>query len=143
MKKKVALLLALIMVFALFAAGCGSSDDNGGADGGEYAGTVKIGVFEPASGENGAGGKQETLGVQYANKVQPTVDINGETYKVELVTADNESDNSKGITAAQNLVSSGVSSFSVPTAPRYPSRHAMYSKRQECRRSAPPAPTRR
>ena len=109
MKKKVALLLALIMVFALFAAGCGSSDDNGGADGGEYAGTVKIGVFEPASGENGAGGKQETLGVQYANKVQPTVDINGETYKVELVTADNESDNSKGITAAQNLVSSGVS----------------------------------
>lgn len=37
------------------------------------------------------------------------VDINGETYKVELVTADNESDNSKGITAAQNLVSSGVS----------------------------------
>ena len=35
--------------------------------------------------------------------------INGETYKVELVTADNESDNSKGITAAQNLVSSGVS----------------------------------
>lgn len=72
MKKKVALLLALIMVFALFAAGCGSSDDNGGADGGEYAGTVKIGVFEPASGDNGAGGKQETLGVQYANKVQPT-----------------------------------------------------------------------
>ncbi len=108
MKKKVALLLALIMVFALFAAGCGSSDDGEGAEG-DYAGTVKIGVFEPASGENGAGGKQETLGIQYANKVQPTVDINGETYKVELVTADNESDNSKGITAAQNLVSSGVS----------------------------------
>ena len=96
------------MVFALFAAGCGSSDDGEGAEG-DYAGTVKIGVFEPASGENGAGGKQETLGIQYANKVQPTVDINGETYKVELVTADNESDNSKGITAAQNLVSSGVS----------------------------------
>ena len=30
MKKKVALLLALIMVFALFAAGCGSSDDGEG-----------------------------------------------------------------------------------------------------------------
>ena len=107
MKKKVALLLALVMVFAMFAAGCGSGDD-GGADG-EYAGTVKIGVFEPASGDNGAGGKQETLGVQYANKVQPTVEINGETYKVELVTADNESDTNKGISAAQTLVSSGVS----------------------------------
>ena len=103
MKKKVALLLALVMIFSLFAVGCGGSDDV------EYAGTVKIGVFEPASGDNGAGGKQETLGIQYANKVQPTVDINGETYKVELVPADNESDTNKGISAAQNLVSSGVS----------------------------------
>ena len=103
MKKKVALLLALVMIFTLFAVGCGSNDDA------EYAGTVKIGVFEPASGDNGAGGKQETLGVQYANKVQPTVEINGETYKVELVTADNESDTNKGISAAQTLVSSGVS----------------------------------
>ncbi len=103
MKKKVALLLALVMIFTLFAVGCGSNDDA------EYAGTVKIGVFEPASGDNGAGGKQETLGIQYANKVQPTVEINGETYKVELVTADNESDTNKGISAAQTLVSSGVS----------------------------------
>ena len=78
MKKKVALLLTLVMIFSLFAVGCGSNDDA------EYAGTVKIGVFEPASGDNGAGGKQETLGIQYANKVQPTVDINGETYKVNL-----------------------------------------------------------
>ena len=103
MKKKVALLLTLVMIFSLFAVGCGSNDDA------EYAGTVKIGVFEPASGDNGAGGKQETLGIQYANKVQPTVDINGETYKVELVPADNESDTNKGISAAQTLVSSGVS----------------------------------
>ena len=103
MKKKVALLLTLVMIFSLFAVGCGSNDDA------EYAGTVKIGVFEPSSGDNGAGGKQETLGIQYANKVQPTVDINGETYKVELVTADNESDTNKGISAAQTLVSSGVS----------------------------------
>ena len=103
MKKKVALLLTLVMIFSLFAVGCGSNDDA------EYAGMVKIGVFEPASGDNGAGGKQETLGIQYANKVQPTVDINGETYKVELVTADNESDTNKGISAAQTLVSSGVS----------------------------------
>ena len=41
MKKKVALLLTLVMIFSLFAVGCGSNDDA------EYAGTVKIGVFEP------------------------------------------------------------------------------------------------
>ena len=28
------------------------------------ADTVKIGVYEPASGDNGAGGKQETLGIR-------------------------------------------------------------------------------
>ena len=39
------------------------------------ADTVKIGVYEPASGDNGAGGKQETLGIQYANSVQPTVEL--------------------------------------------------------------------
>ena len=72
MKKKVALLLALVMVFSMFAVGCG-----GGGDDAEYAGTVKIGVFEPASGDNGPGGKQEALGVQYANYVQPTVEIGG------------------------------------------------------------------
>ena len=106
MKKKVALLLALVMIFSLLAVGCGGSESG---DSEEYAGTVKIGVFEPASGDNGAGGKQETLGIQYANKVRPTVDIGGQTYKVELVTADNESDTNKGISAAQDLVSSGVS----------------------------------
>ena len=30
--------------------------------------TVKIGVFEPASGDNGAGGKQETLGISMQTK---------------------------------------------------------------------------
>lgn len=103
MKKTVALLLMLTMVFTLFA-GCGGNKDEG-----DYAGTIKIGVFEPASGDNGAGGKQEALGVQYANSKTPTVEIDGKVYKVELVEADNESDPGKGITAAENLVSQGVS----------------------------------
>lgn len=102
MKKKVALLLVLVMLFSLFAAGCGNGDDSGEK-------VVKIGVFEPATGDNGAGGKQETLGVQYANTVAPTVEIGGETYTVKLEIVDNESSPEKGITAAQNLVTSGVS----------------------------------
>ena len=91
MKKLIALLL--IAVLALSAAACSSqpADTQAPAEGTEAAApadgakVVKIGVFEPASGDNGAGGKQETLGVQYANKVQPTVEIGGETYNVELV----------------------------------------------------------
>jgi branched-chain amino acid transport system substrate-binding protein len=73
------------------------------------ADTVKIGVFEPASGDNGAGGKQETLGIQYANSVAPTVEIDGTEYDVELVIVDNESSAEKAPTAASQLVSSGVS----------------------------------
>ena len=96
MKKILAVVLALSMVFAL---GAVCYADN----------VVKIGVFEPMSGDNGAGGKQEVLGMQYANTVCPEVEIDGETYKVELVYADNASSNDKAPSAAQSLVSSGVS----------------------------------
>ena len=70
---------------------------------------VRIGVFEPASGDSGAGGKQEMLGMQYANKKTPTVKIGDEIYKVELVYADNGSSTDKAPTAAQQLVASHVS----------------------------------
>lgn len=104
MKKLFALVLALAMVLALVA--CGSGNSSGGSSSGD---TVKIGVFEPQSGDNGAGGKQEILGMQYANVVTPTVEIGGKTYNVELVYADNASSNDKAPTAAQTLISSGVS----------------------------------
>ena len=70
---------------------------------------VKIGVFEPASGDSGAGGKQETLGMQYANQETPTVTIGDTEYKVELVYADNGSSTDKAPSAAQQLVSQQVS----------------------------------
>jgi ABC-type branched-chain amino acid transport systems, periplasmic component len=70
---------------------------------------VKIGVFEPQSGDNGAGGKQEVLGVEYAHFLRPTVTVGGKEYTVQLVNVDNQSDSSKAVTAAQELVSAGVS----------------------------------
>ena len=104
MKKFLALMLTLLLVMMSLAA-CGG----GGSDSGSGDNVIKIGVFEPASGDNGAGGKQETLGIQYANSVQPTVTIGDTEYNVELTIVDNESDNSKAVTAAQNLVSQNVS----------------------------------
>ena len=117
MKKILALLLALVMVFALAACGeepapATSADPNATvSDDGNATGdkVVKIGVFEPLTGDSGAGGKQEMLGMQYANYLQPTVEINGEEYTVELVPADNQSDQTKATTAASQLVSEGVS----------------------------------
>lgn len=104
MKKLFALALAAAMVFSL--AACGSGAGGSGASG---AKTVKIGVYEPQSGDNGAGGKQEILGMQYANSVQPTVEIGGTTYDVQLAVVDNESSNDKAVGAASKLISQGVS----------------------------------
>lgn len=110
MKKKLSLILACAMMVTLFA-GCGSGSSTSPAAKGDAAkgDVVKIGVFEPASGKNGAGGKQEALGMQYANKMTPTVEIGGKTYKVELVSADNQSAEDKAPSAAQTLVGAGVS----------------------------------
>lgn len=102
MKKLLALLVACIMVCTLLTA-CGSGEGAGDEK------VVRIGVYEPQSGDNGAGGKQEILGMQYANSLYPTVEIGGEEYKVELVYADNESSTDKAVSAASTLVSKGVS----------------------------------
>lgn len=102
MKKLTALLLIMCMVLSLCA--CGGS---GSASSGEKV--VKIGVFEPSSGDSASGGKKEILGMQYANSQQPTVTLGGETYKVELVYGDNGSSTDKAPSAASSLVSAGVS----------------------------------
>lgn len=86
MKKK---LLAAMLVLTMAAGTTVLADD-----------VVTIGVFEPASGDNGAGGKQEVLGMQYANSVQPTVEIGGTEYTVQLNIVDNESSTDKAPSAA-------------------------------------------
>lgn len=109
MKKFIALALASVMTFSLAACGGGGSEDAATTAGTPISGdTIKIGVFEPTTGENGGGGMQEVLGIRYANTVVPTVDINGTTYNIELVEVDNQSDKTAAVTAAQSLISSGV-----------------------------------
>ena len=91
-------LIALVIVLVLAALPCAA-----------LAETIKIGVFEPASGDNGAGGRQEVLGIEYANSLAPTVEIDGTTYDVELVIVDNQSSTDKAVSAATELVGAGVS----------------------------------
>ena len=114
MKKLFALVLALAMTLTLVACGGSSSNGGSGSSGSESSsaaagGTVKIGVFEPQTGDNGAGGKQEILGMQYANYVQPTVEIGGETYNVQLEIVDNRTTAENGPSAAAELMNRGVS----------------------------------
>ena len=112
MKKIVALLLALVMVLGLVACGAAPATETTEAETTETtadAKVVKIGVFEPTSGDSASGGKKEVLGMQYANAETPEIEIGGETYKVELVYADNGSSTDKAPSAASSLVSAGVS----------------------------------
>ena len=135
MKKLIALLLSILMVLGVFA-GCASqsapaastdkqeeavapaASEEAAAPAEESATeeaassgdkVVKIGVFEPQTGDNGAGGKQEVLGMQYANYVQPTVEIGGETYDVKLEIVDNRTTAENGPSAASELMNRGVS----------------------------------
>ena len=103
MKKVFALILALAMVLSLAACGDSGSKDNDGAK------VVKIGVFEPQTGDNGAGGKQEILGMEYAHSLFPTVEIGGETYEVKLEIVDNRTAAENGPSAASELVNRDVS----------------------------------
>lgn len=99
MKRVLALLLVMMLACTMLA-GCGT-DSN--------AKVIKIGIFEPATGENAGGGKQEVLGIRYAHSLVPTIQIGGEEYQIELVEVDNQSDATKAPSAAQQLVSSKVS----------------------------------
>ena len=103
MKKLFAVLLAVCIVLPLCA--CSASGGKSGSD----AKVIKIGVFEPSSGDSASGGKKEILGMQYANSQVPEVTLGGQTYKVELVYGDNGSSTDKAPSAASSLVSAGVS----------------------------------
>lgn len=104
MKKFFALALAFAMTLSLASCGGGAGSDDASGDK-----VIKIGVFEPTTGENGGGGQLEVNGIKYANQVKPTVNIGGEEYKVELVISDNKSDKSEAANAASYLVNAGVS----------------------------------
>ena len=135
MKKLIALLLSILMVLGVFAGCASQSAPAASTDKQEEAAApaaseeaaapaeesateeaassgdkvVKIGVFEPQTGDNGAGGKQEVLGMQYANYVQPTEEIGGETYDVKLEIVDNRTTAENGPSAASELMNRGVS----------------------------------
>ncbi|MDR3671140.1 MAG: ABC transporter substrate-binding protein [Holophaga sp.] len=65
---------------------------------------LKIGVFEPLTGANAAGGAEELDGIRLAQSLFPTVKVGNKTYKTVLKIADNKSDKVEAANAGQSLV---------------------------------------
>ncbi|MDR0410091.1 MAG: ABC transporter substrate-binding protein [Spirochaetaceae bacterium] len=66
--------------------------------------TIKIGVFEPLTGANAAGGAIELEGIRLANKLYPKITLGEKTYDIELVVADNKSDKVESANAVLRLI---------------------------------------
>ena len=92
--KKIASALTLVaaLVAGVAVVSCSSSSSD--------SDVIKIGVFEPLTGANGAGGADEVDGIKLANKLFPKV--LGKT--VQLVVVDNKSDKVEAANAATVLV---------------------------------------
>ena len=109
LKKILSLGLAAAMTASLAACGGASSGGNTGSGASAGGDVIKIGVFEPTTGENGGGGFQEVLGIRYANETHKTVKIGDKEYTIELVEVDNKSDKTEAVNAANKLMGEKVS----------------------------------
>jgi branched-chain amino acid transport system substrate-binding protein len=98
--------------------GCGNKSEQAIED----VDVIKIGVLEPITGANAAGGEMEVEGIKLANELYP--EVLGK--KVDLVIVDNKSDKVEAANAATILVSkekvnavigSWGSSFSIAAGP--------------------------
>ena len=101
MKRTWALLLCAAMLFSCLA-GCGKKEE-------VVDHTVKIGLFEPMSGDQALYGNWERLGVEYARTVRQSAVVDGVPHTVELVEKDTCSRIDGSVYAARALAEEGVS----------------------------------
>ncbi len=107
MKRRLAwLLVVALMVMAFGATGCAPKEEAAPAETTDAPAeemaeeVIKIGVFQPMTGANAAGGAMEVEGIELANKLYP--EVMGK--KVQLVIVDNKSDKVEAANAATRLV---------------------------------------
>ena len=111
MKKKL-IMIVCVLLMAVMATGCttfnnfknaffsDSSTETVAADG-----TIRIGVYEPLSGEYRQQGNEERIGIELAHELYP--EVAGK--KVELIYADNQSDMYAAETAIEELMAQNPS----------------------------------
>jgi len=95
--KKWVILLVAVMIATLAVTGCGQKATDKTAD---QSDVIKVGVYEPLTGTNAAGGQMTLEGIKLANQLYP--EVMGK--KVELVVVDNKSDKAEAANAVARLV---------------------------------------
>lgn len=109
MKKILLLLISLCLIAALLIiSGVVERDSSILGEKVKVNNTIYIGVYEPFTGDDAEGAMHEILGFRYANAVCPTVQINGVTYDIVLVEADNMSNKEAAEVSAESLVKANV-----------------------------------
>ncbi|MGL6172984.1 MAG: ABC transporter substrate-binding protein [Cellulosilyticaceae bacterium] len=98
MKKLLSSLMSICLL-TMSLVGCSGTETKDGSSSADQD-TIKIGIFEPLTGANAAGGELELEGAQLANKLYP--EVLGK--KVELVVVDNKSDKAEATTAVARLI---------------------------------------
>lgn len=93
MRKVLALTMVMLLMCSIVFTGCAPQKA-------AESDVIKIGVFEPMTGANAAGGAMEVEGVKLANKLFP--EVLGK--KIELVIVDNKSDKVEAANAATKLI---------------------------------------
>lgn len=95
-------LIALMLIMSLVAMGCGGAEDPGQNAGqnADESDVIKIGVYEPLTGVNAAGGQMTLEGIELAREMYP--EILGK--KVEIVTVDNKSEKQEAANAVERLI---------------------------------------
>jgi len=99
-KRRYFILVALFTLVAFTLAGCGGNSADNSAD----SDVIKIGVYEPLTGTNAAGGEMTVEGIKLANKMYP--EVLGK--KVELKIMDNKSEKQEAANAVSRLIDEGV-----------------------------------
>lgn len=97
MKKRIALIMAVMMILVLILSACAKPETTQETT---EPDVIKIGVFQPLTGANAAGGEIELYGSKLANELFP--EVLGK--KVELVIVDNKSDKVEAANAAARLI---------------------------------------
>lgn len=111
MKKKLGVIICLLLTLSLVT-GCTTFNNfknaffsDGSSEKVAKERTIKIGVYEPLTGQYKTQGSEERIGIELANELYP--EVAGK--KVELIYADNQSEMNAAETAIQELVTQNPS----------------------------------